>query len=82
MEIMSLLPHYRVYQVSNDDKGGVDVTDEVMGVHLTTTTHHTSRVLTELEKYRKAFTLTQDLAKQLSTCGMKDLKIVSRTCNF
>ena len=82
MEIMSLLPHHRVYQVSNDDEGDADVTDEVMGVHLTTTTHHTSRVLTELEKYRKAFTLTQDLAKQLSTCGMKDLKIVSRTCNF
>ena len=70
MEIMSLLPHHCIYQDSNDNEGGADVTDEVMGVHLTTTTHHTSRVLTELEKYRKAFTLIQHLAQQLSTCGM------------
>ena len=82
MEIMSLLQYHCIYQHSNDNEGGIDVTDGVIGIHLTTTTHHTSRVLTELEKYRKAFTLTQDLAKQLSTCGMKDLKIVSRTCNF
>lgn len=46
-KLYQFMQHHRAYQVSNDDDmdGGVDVT---------TINQHSSRVLTEHEKYRKA----------------------------
>ena len=49
--------------------------DTADGTHVTQTTiEQQVRVLTEHEKYRKAFIVAQDIAQKLSTKGMNDFE--------
>ena len=69
------LQNHHVYRCNNtEDNMSIDG-DTADGTHVTQTTiEQQARVLTEHEKYRKAFILAQDIAQKLSTKGMDDFE--------
>ena len=73
VEVGSFLAHHRVFQASsscetddNEIATGVDV--------ISLDQAPPSRILTEQEKYKKAFQVSQSLAQQLSSLGMNKFR--------
>ena len=69
-KLQHFMKHHRVYQVDDDSH----FTDVTVDVQSTLNQQVPSRLLTEHEKYRKAFIIAQDLAQRVSICGMKDFE--------
>ena len=67
MEIAAFLQNHHVFQNDTDSHMSEVVVDTI-------SSEPASKVLTEQEKYKKAFQVTQCLAQQLSTVGMKDFE--------
>jgi len=77
-KLCHFLQHHRAYQQDSDTVGEDDVgvnEEEFSGVGFISTEHQeTSVILTEQEKYKKAFKVIQSLAQQLSCWGMKEFE--------
>ena len=66
-KLQHFLQNYHVFQNDTDSHMSEVVVDTI-------SSEPASKVLTEQEKYKKAFQVTQCLAQQLSTVGMKDFE--------